>query len=94
MTNKIPGILNMGSWCFFQEKYVAYSRFLSCSCRYCMTGVKDDMIKKCVNVSTVGRLTRRDMKPKAREPVQTNSTSNHNRSAGVQPPNKRRKINV
>ena len=46
----------MGSWAFFQEKYVAYSRFLSCCCVWCRTGKKNNMVDKCVNISTVGKL--------------------------------------
>ena len=53
----------MGSWGFFQEKYVAYSRFLSCYCVWCRTGIKNNMINKCVNASTVGKLKLHRMKP-------------------------------
>ena len=60
----MKGILSMGSWAFFQEKYVAYSRFLSCGCVWCQTGVKYNMLNKCLNVSTVGKLTAHKMKPK------------------------------
>lgn len=94
MDNKIPGILNMGSWAFFQEKGVAYSRFLSCCCCYCKTGIKENMINKCLNVSTVGRLTPIDMIPKAQATVHTNSRPNNNsRPIGIPPANKRRRIN-
>ena len=80
----------MGSWCFFKEKYVGYSRFLSCNCRWCKTGIKDNMINKCLNVSTVGRLTRWVFKPKVNKSVNAN---NNNRPCNEPPLNKRRKTN-
>ena len=74
----------MGSWAFYQEKYIAYSRFLSCGCIWCQTGVKDNMINKCLNRSTVGQLKAYSMKPKgsAVEPIVT------------QPPAKRMRLNM
>ena len=85
----------MGSWWFFKEKYVAYSRFLSCSCRWCKTGIKDNIINKCINSSTVGRLMRWELKPKVNKSVHTNNNHNpiHNRPCNQPPLNKRRKTN-
>ena len=83
LTNsKIKGLLSMGSWAFFQERFVAYSRFLSCGCVWCRTGVKDNMLNKCLNISTVGRLKANKMKPKVTavdKPIATPSPTKQRR---------------
>ena len=85
----VRGILSMGSWAFFQEPHVGYSRFLSCSCCYCVSGDKAN-IDKCLNKSTVGVWTRQEIISK----IPIDSSSNRpNNIYNVPPPKKRQKRN-
>ena len=77
----------MGSWAFYQEPHVGYSRFLSFGCVYCTSGDKTDMYK-CVNRSTVGVSKRQEIKPKI--PMNP-SADRQNNIYNVPPPKKRQK---
>lgn len=74
----------MGSWAFYQEQNIAYSRFLSCCCVECQTGIKYNMLNKCINTSTVGILKAHKMKP---------IVSPSNKPIDISYPNKRRRLN-
>ena len=75
----------MGSWAFYQEPNIAYSRFLSCGCVECQTGIKYNMLNKCLNSSTVGVLKAHKMKP---------IVSVFDRPTGTPSPNKRMRLNT